>query len=154
MMADLGRARYWKDPSFAIFSKSRSFGDIKYDTERSLTLVDHVGTTTGPLLLSLDPSIDFFAWFHIVCHRYASKKVHFTCFNTILALSLSSPCRTQLLPSSDFMSYIIIYNYMIIHLSSSAAGNSSQIFNLSVHSFQNLIDVFLIKILRNGKNFI
>ena len=38
-------------------------------------------------------------------NRYASKKVHFTCFNTILALSLSSPCRTQLLPSSDFMSY-------------------------------------------------
>ena len=31
---------------------------------------------------------------------------HFTCFNTILALSLSSPCRTQLLPSSDFLSYL------------------------------------------------
>ena len=37
-------------------------------------------------------------------NRYASKKVHFTCFNTILALS--SPCRTQLLPSSDFLSYL------------------------------------------------
>ena len=55
----------------------------------------------------LDPSIDFFAWFHIVCHRYASKKVYFTCFNTILPLSLSSPCRTQLLPSSYFLSYVL-----------------------------------------------
>ena len=54
---------------------------------------------------SLDLSIDFFAWFHIVCHRYTSKKVHFTCFNTILPVSLSSPCRTQLPPSFDFLSY-------------------------------------------------
>ena len=54
----------------------------------------------------------FFEWFHIVCHRYASKKVHFTCFNTILPLSLSSPCRTQLLPSSYFLSYTFsFYNF-------------------------------------------
>ena len=38
-MADPGRARYsqvqcQKDPSCAIFSKSRRFEDIKYDTER------------------------------------------------------------------------------------------------------------------------
>ena len=53
---------------------------------------------------SLDPSIDFFAWFHIVCHRYGLKKVHFTCFNTILPFSPSSPCQTHLLPSADFLS--------------------------------------------------
>ena len=61
---------------------------------------------------SLDPSIDFFAWSYIVRHRYASKKVHFTCFSTILALSLSSPCRTQLLPSSDFLAYVYSGNLM------------------------------------------
>ena len=48
----LGTARYnqvqwWKDPSCAIFSKSRRFEGIKYDTERSQ--VDHLGTTWGPL---------------------------------------------------------------------------------------------------------
>ena len=36
---------------------------------------------------SLDSSIDFFALFHIVCHRYASKKVPFNSFNTIWPLS-------------------------------------------------------------------
>ena len=36
------------------------------------------------------------------------KKVHFTCFNTILPLSLSPPCRTQWLPSSYFLSYCVL----------------------------------------------
>ena len=36
---------------------------------------------------SLSSSIDFFALFHIVCHRYASKNVPFNSFNTIWPLS-------------------------------------------------------------------
>ena len=50
----------------------------------------------------LDSSIDFFAWFHIDCHRHVSKYAHFPCFTTILALSLSFLCWTKLLPSADF----------------------------------------------------
>ena len=56
---------------------------------------------------SLDPSIDFFAWFHIVCHRYASKKVHFTFSNTIWPLSLSSISRTHMNGWSETLSYWI-----------------------------------------------
>ena len=45
---------------------------------------------------SLDPSIDFLAWFQIVCHRYASKKVHFTFSNNIWPLSLLSISGTHM----------------------------------------------------------
>ena len=45
-----GTARYSaeKDPSCAIFTESRRFEDIKYDTEWSL--VDHLGSTCRPLV--------------------------------------------------------------------------------------------------------
>ena len=39
----------WKDPSFAIFLKSRRFEDIKYDTTTWGPLGDHLRTTWGPV---------------------------------------------------------------------------------------------------------
>ena len=43
-------------------------------------------------------------WFHIVFHRYASKWVHFIFSSTILPLSLSSPCRTHMMGSTETLS--------------------------------------------------
>ena len=42
--------------------------------------------------------IDFFVGFHIVCDRYTLDKAHYTYFNTIVPLSLSSGFGSEVYP--------------------------------------------------------
>ena len=49
--------------------------------------------------------IEFFVGFHIVCDRYTLDNAHFTYFNTILPLSLSSTFGTAFITGSHIVSY-------------------------------------------------
>ena len=46
--------------------------------------------TNQEIIWKFGPFHCFFAWFHIVCHRYASKKVHFTGFQHYLTFTFTS----------------------------------------------------------------
>ena len=75
-MADLCRARYSRVQP-GVFSKSRRFKDVKYDTERSL--VDHLDTTSRPLLLTLKISAVLHAFlmpFFDIGDLFSSEKQH------------------------------------------------------------------------------
>ena len=49
--------------------------------------------------------IEFFVGFHIVCDRYTLDNAHFTYFNTIWPLSLSSTFGTAFITGSHIVSY-------------------------------------------------
>ena len=50
--------------------------------------------------------IEFFVGFHIVCDRYTQDNAHFTYFNTILPLSLSSGLGSEVYPWSESSSNV------------------------------------------------
>ena len=53
--------------------------------------------------------IDFFVGFHIVCDRYTLEYAHFTYFNTIWPLSLSSGFGSEVYPWPENLSYVIVF---------------------------------------------
>ena len=53
--------------------------------------------------------IEFFVGFHIVCDRYTLEYAHFTYFNTIWPLSLSSGFGSEVYPWPENLSYVIWY---------------------------------------------
>ena len=52
--------------------------------------------------------IEFFVGFHIVCDRYTLDNAHFTYFNTIWPLSLSSTFGTAFITGSHIVSYVTL----------------------------------------------
>ena len=50
--------------------------------------------------------IEFFVGFHIVCDRYTLDNAHFTYFNTIWPLSLSSGFGSEVYPWPENLSYV------------------------------------------------
>ena len=55
---------------------------------------------------SKDNCVRVSAWFHIVCDRYTLEYAHFTYFNTIWPLSLSSGFGSEVYPWPENLSYV------------------------------------------------
>ena len=54
---------------------------------------------------------EFFVWFHIVYDRYTLEYAHFTYFNTIWPLSLSSNFGTAFITLAHSLSYMVEYTW-------------------------------------------